>query len=80
MGALPGLGIESVSLALAGRLFSSEPPGKPNREFYWHEICIWFTVSMGLFSIIEHLIMTLFVTLTHESVKGFKGTIRATVL
>ena len=27
---LPGSGIESVSPALAGRLFTSEPPGKPS--------------------------------------------------
>ena len=31
---LPGSGIESVSLALAGRFFTTKPPGKP-----------WFTLS-----------------------------------
>jgi len=30
MWGLPGSGIEAVFPALAGRFFTSEPPGKPN--------------------------------------------------
>ena len=33
MGNLPGLGIEPVSPALAGRFFTTEPPGKPSHLF-----------------------------------------------
>ena len=30
----PGSGIEPMSPALAGGLFTTEPPGKPNKLFY----------------------------------------------
>jgi len=32
-GALPGLGIEPTSLTLAGRFFTTEPPGKPEHLY-----------------------------------------------
>ena len=31
---LPGLGMELVSPALAGRLFTTEPPGKPSMSLF----------------------------------------------
>ena len=34
---LPDPGIEPMSLALAGRFFTSEPPGKPNYMYMLHK-------------------------------------------
>ena len=34
----PGSGIEPVSIALAGGLFSTEPPGKPYNYIYFSSI------------------------------------------
>ena len=34
---LPGSGIEPVSPALAGRFFTTEPPGKP-QQFKWGNV------------------------------------------
>ena len=32
---LPDSGIESVSLALVGGFFTTEPPGKPQKTFFY---------------------------------------------
>ena len=37
-GDLPNPGIEPTSLALAGRFFTAEPPGKPSGLYYMHLI------------------------------------------
>ena len=34
---LPGPGIKPVSPALTGRFFTTEPPGKPNRDILDHK-------------------------------------------
>ena len=36
---LPSLGVESVSPALAGRFFTTEPPGKPSTSWGRHFYC-----------------------------------------
>ena len=41
----PGPGLKPVSPALAGRLSTTAPPGKPQLHFYYHlfELGVWYT-------------------------------------
>ena len=43
---LPGPGIESVSPALAGRFFTTEPPGKPNAFLLTGKLQMTFSVAL----------------------------------
>ena len=53
--ALPGPGIEPVSLALAGRFFTTEPLGKPSiSTFLWENLWIHFIISRNIHFLIAY--------------------------
>ena len=58
LGDLPNPGIEFVSPALAGKFFTTEPPGKPRYYYYYN------TNMMLLLSLLLELLLFLLLLLT----------------